>query len=600
MKKNFMIVWVSASSFVPILLSIVFALSANLLQISQLQSLFMQPIIVMLLILLPAFSCLLFMRSFDKWLVDIIKQKENRIVQASLQRILYEHIAYSIVSFLILAFLLSYSIFNNAADIIFIFLIYTGVMMTTYALFYFGILVRLQRYLYSNGFLIQFESTPWNQNPATAVAMALSGIFITTTLFVYMISKTIGSAITLYDVLQRALVVIVVIGVPLVMLILMLRQFYFQQINNKQLQLRSLYLLLEKLYGNLELTDAFLEDMVATVGQVIGAKCVTLGIFSTNEEKERVISVEQQAEGELSLDFEHMRSSLEVPVMIGGRVVARFCLSDKIRAFQFTKEDEEMMMIFSRAFAVALQNSYYVEELKKERKVAQEAASIKSQILSTMSHELRTPLNAIIGYSDILIDMLEDTISEKQITNLKRIKESGRHLLRIINDILDLSKMEAGQMTPVIESIHMQSLLQFCMHNAQSLRGNKPVNLYIQGDTDIWIKNDEQKLKQIIMNLVSNAIKFTEQGSVTVHFAKEEKDIVLIVEDTGIGIPPEHQTLIFEPFKQIDGSLARKYKGTGLGLSIVARLVSILNGTIRVESEREKGSRFIVRLEDIS
>ncbi|WP_246147365.1 sensor histidine kinase, partial [Aneurinibacillus danicus] len=198
-----------------------------------------------------------------------------------------------------------------------------------------------------------------------------------------------------------------------------------------------------------------------------------------------------------------------------------------------------------------------------------------------------------------VIDVLEGSVPEKQVNNIKRIKESGKHLLAVINDILDLSKMEAGRMALVIEPVYIQSLLRFCMHNAESLRGDKPILLRIEGETDIWIQSDEQKLKQIVMNLVSNAIKFTEQGFVTVRLTRDETDILIAVEDTGIGISPEHHAMIFEPFKQIDGSLARKYKGTGLGLSVTARLVSLLNGTISVESEQGKGSCFTVRLANV-
>ncbi|WP_286884127.1 GAF domain-containing sensor histidine kinase [Aneurinibacillus sp. UBA3580] len=599
MRKKTMVLWISASFLVPILLSVVFALSVNLLHMYQLAGLLQKPFLGLFTVLFSVFFCALVMQRFDKWLIDVSKQKENGLVQASLRRILYEYVVYSIVSFLFLAFLFFYQVVDGKKDMIFIVFICIGVIMTTYAPFYFGILMQVQRDLYRNGFPIQFEKVGWNQSAVTAVIMAFLGIFITTTLFVYIISKTIGNAITLYDVWQRALVVIVVVGVPLVMLILMIRRFYLQQLKYRQQQLHSLHLLLEKLYGSLELTDGFLEDMVATVGQVIGARKVTLTIILNEGKEKRIISSNKYADTSLISEHEGSDSFLEVPVVIGKREVGRFSLIDKVGAFRFTKEDEEMMMSFSRAFAVALQNSHYIEELKKERRIAQEAANLKSQILSTMSHELRTPLNAIIGYSDIVIDVLEGSVPEKQVNNIKRIKESGKHLLAVINDILDLSKMEAGRMALVIEPVYIQSLLRFCMHNAESLRGDKPILLRIEGETDIWIQSDEQKLKQIVMNLVSNAIKFTEQGFVTVRLTRDETDILIAVEDTGIGISPEHHAMIFEPFKQIDGSLARKYKGTGLGLSVTARLVSLLNGTISVESEQGKGSCFTVRLANV-
>jgi signal transduction histidine kinase len=596
MKRKQMIVWVAASFLTPILLSVIFALSVNLLHIQHFADLWRRPFLNSLLILFPVFSCFLFVKRLEKWVHEVSYQKESGLVQASLQRILYECIILSAISFLLLAFLLSYQLFARKEDILYIFFICTGVMMTTYAPFYFGIIVLMNRHLYRNGFPVQLEQASWKQSAATPVTLALFGVFITTTLFVYMISKTIGTAITLYDVLQRALVVSVIIGVPLVMLIFMIHQFYFQQLQHKQKQLRSLHFLLEKLYSNLELNDLFLEDVVATVGHVIGAKYAALAIFSEEGTVQRFIT-----SGWKQKDFPYpeMSSFLGVPIMIGERTVGSFYITEKIGAMQFTEEDKELVTSFSRAFAVALQNSYYIDELKKERKTAQEAANLKSQILSTMSHELRTPLNAIIGYSDILLDVLQESISEKQMMNLERIKESSLHLLGVINDILDLSKMEAGQMKPSIAPIHLRTLLQFCMYNAESLRGNKPIEFRLEGDTEVWVQSDEQKVKQIMMNLLSNAIKFTDQGEIVIRVKKIKRDIYLSVEDTGIGILPEHQALIFRPFKQIDGSLARKYKGTGLGLSIVERLVSLLNGTIQVESEFGKGSCFTVRLMDV-
>lgn len=596
MDKKERTLWISGSFFIPILLSVIFAVSANLLHFKQLAGLLGRPFTSLCIFLFPIIFCLLFIWRYKQWEFRVIKLKDGGVVHASLRRILNEYIVYSLVSFLSVAFFFYSQVLEQTDNLLLIFLICMGVMMTAYAPFYFGMLVRMYRYLYRIGFPVSFEKTGWNQSAVTAVVLVVVGVFITTTFFVYIISQTIGNAITLYDVWQRALVVAVVVGIPLVMLFLMIRQFYFQQLKHKQSQLHSMHLLLEKLYGNLELTDSFLEDVVETVGQVIGA-CETILTISTEDGVERRIASTEQCRGQhTTFGSAEEFSILEVPIHTDGRVVGRFHLHNKIGALQFTKEDEEMMQSFSRAFSVALQNSHYIKELKKERKIAQEAANLKSNILSTMSHELRTPLNSIIGYSDIVVTVLEGSIPDKQMMNIKRIKESGKHLLGVINDILDLSKMEAGQMSVVSEPVQLGALLQFCMHNAESLRAAKPIDLVIVGERDIWIRSDEQKLKQIIMNLVSNAIKFTEQGSVIIHVSRQAEDVIIAVEDTGIGISLEHRDAIFQPFKQIDGSLARKYKGTGLGLSIVSRLVSLLGGTIRVESEEGYGSRFIVHL----
>ncbi|MCP1356276.1 sensor histidine kinase [Aneurinibacillus migulanus] len=599
MRKKQMVLWISAGFLVPILLSAIFALSADLLHLYQLKNLLRKPSLEVFIIVSPAFFCSLFMLRYHKWLRVVEKQQESGLIHVSFRRILHEYMMHSMLSFFLLSFLVTYWGNGRQEDIVLIFLICMGVMITAYAPFYFGLLVRIYDYLYRLGFSVQFRNAGWNQGAVMAVGMAIIGIFVTTTLFVYIISKTIGSAITLYDAWERAFIISIVVGVPLIMLILMIRQFYSHLLQHKHSQLLSLHLLLEKLYGNLELTDMFLEDMVATVKQVIGADVVTLVIHAKREGKERIFPAGYYREGESVKEYTEECSSMRVPIFIDGQTAGYFCLRDKVGALRFTREDGEIMRSFSRAFSMVLQNSHYIEELKKERQVAQEAAGLKSQILSTMSHELRTPLNAIIGYSDIVIDVLRGSVPDKQITNVKRINESGRHLLGVINDILDLSKMEAGQMNATIEPVHMRTLLQFCMHNAENLCGERPIVFSIEGETDIWIRSDEQKLKQIIMNLVSNAVKFTERGSIIVRLSRRARDVIIEVEDTGVGILQEHQTAIFEPFKQIDGSLARKYKGTGLGLSIAARLVSLLGGSICVESEKGQGSRFSIHLSDV-
>ncbi|WP_231956095.1 sensor histidine kinase [Aneurinibacillus soli] len=530
---------------------------------------------------------------------DIDGKQIPRLIRLSLDSMMREYVLFSMIAFLMSAFFLSNVLFDTTNKVWFLSIIFAGVMMTTYSPFYFLLLVQVHQYLYRHGLTVQMETRFWGVSAAISIVLALAGIFVTTTMFVYLIAKTIGSVITLYDVLERAGVVIVVIGLPLIMLIWMIRRVYLQQLNQRQQQIQAMYRLTEKLHSSLRIDEDVLQDIVTNVRDVVGAKEAVLLVFSGSSEAEpRVIATgSDRLPDWLNDSGRHEDASLlSVPITAGSIHMGWFYVRDKKEALQFTEDDLDVLRNFTRSLSVALQNVQYIEELKKEQKVAEEAAALKSQILSTMSHELRTPLNAIIGYSDILLDVCEGSISERQFKNIRRIKDSGIHLLGLINDILDLSKMEAGEMKVSIQSVNVSVLVQFCLQNAAVLFGQKPIVFSIEGDEDVWLYTDEQKLKQIVMNLLSNAVKFTEQGSVVLRIMKEDNHIVLTVEDTGIGIAPENIGLIFQPFKQIDGSLNRKYKGTGLGLSIVERLVRLLEGSIQVESVQGEGTCFTVQL----
>jgi GAF domain-containing protein len=288
----------------------------------------------------------------------------------------------------------------------------------------------------------------WSRGAAISIAFALSGIFVTTTLFVYIIAKTMGNTIKLTDVLDRAVIVSFIVGVPVILLIMIIRRFYFQQLKQKQMQLRSLQNVSEKLYKNLDMEDEFLKDVVVTVRDVIQAKYAALALFTEDRKIARFIYAGWDGMPGMSLpegkgllghlaNVRHpvrtssasrhlkasgvphghpvMNSFLGVPILYEGDVIGSFYLTDKSSAVQFTKEDEEMVELFSRSLGIAIKNSQYVQELIVEHKAAQEAARLKSQILSTTSHELRTPLHAIIGYSDILIGSLKDMITDKQM-----------------------------------------------------------------------------------------------------------------------------------------------------------------------------------------
>jgi len=239
-------------------------------------------------------------------------------------------------------------------------------------------------------------------------------------------------------------------------------------------------------------------------------------------------------------------------------------------------------------------------DLSTAREKAEEANQIKSEFLANMSHELRTPLNSVIGYADLMLEGMSASLSPQQSDYLKRILSNGERLLTLINEVLDLSKIEAGRFELISVPMSPVDLLLRVEEQMRPMFSTKGLQFSLQIDPEMLsmkLLGDPGRLEQVLANLMSNAIKFTETGSVTVS-VKTIKNArwQVTVKDTGIGIPPHARDLIFEAFRQVDGSSQRKHEGSGLGLAIAQRIVKLMGGAITVESEVGSGSAFTVDL----
>jgi signal transduction histidine kinase len=242
---------------------------------------------------------------------------------------------------------------------------------------------------------------------------------------------------------------------------------------------------------------------------------------------------------------------------------------------------------------LAIQNARLFRELEEKSRQLEVASRHKSQFLANMSHELRTPLNAILGYAELILDEIYGPVPEKIREVLERVHASGKHLLGLINDVLDLSKIEAGQLTLALADYSMRELVQTVFTAVEPLAAEKSLALEVTVPPDLPPGHgDERRLAQVVMNLVGNAIKFTEAGAVRVRVTATDGVFEVGVADTGPGIAPADQQRIFEEFQQADSSTTRKKGGTGLGLSIARRIVELHGGRIWVESTPGRGSTF--------
>jgi signal transduction histidine kinase len=288
------------------------------------------------------------------------------------------------------------------------------------------------------------------------------------------------------------------------------------------------------------------------------------------------------------------RAALAAPMLREGVAIGAIALR-KPQAGAFTPRQIELLEAFAAQAVIAIENVRLFTEIQEKSRQLEVASQHKSQFLANMSHELRTPLNAIIGYTEMMADGLYGDMPEKAAAVLERVQSNGRHLLGLINDVLDLSKIEAGQLSLASEDYSVTDMVSTVLAATESLARTKGLALESAVAPGLPMgRGDARRLSQVLLNLVGNAIKFTDQGKVEISGKRAGEFFELAVSDTGFGIAPEDQKRIFDEFQQVDNTSTRKKGGTGLGLSISRKIVELHGGSITVESEMGKGSTFKV------
>jgi signal transduction histidine kinase len=293
------------------------------------------------------------------------------------------------------------------------------------------------------------------------------------------------------------------------------------------------------------------------------------------------------------------RGLLVVPLLGAERIVGALVVRRK-EPGEFPQSTVDLLQTFAAQSVLAIQNAGLFSEIEDKSRQLELASEHKSQFLASMSHELRTPLNAIIGLTEMMVTNAARFGTEKALEPLRRVNAAGTHLLSLINEILDLSKIEAGKLDLNLEPVNLARLIDEVIGTAGQLAEKNQNRLIVEAQENLGALNaDSMRLKQILLNLLTNACKFTKAGEVALRVRKvvDGRDwIELAVADSGIGMTAEQQAKLFQDFTQADSLTARRYGGTGLGLALSRKLARMMGGDVTVASEAGKGSVFTVRL----
>ncbi len=295
-------------------------------------------------------------------------------------------------------------------------------------------------------------------------------------------------------------------------------------------------------------------------------------------------------------DKDPIRTVLAVPMLKGKDLVGTITIY-RLELKPFTDKQIALVETFADQAVIAIENVRLFDEIQEKSRQLAEASQHKSQFLANMSHELRTPLNAILGYTELISDSVYGEPPEKMRDVLKRIEGNGRHLLGLINDVLDLSKIEAGQLVLALADYSLKDVVHGVFSAVEPLAAEKNIAFKVEVAEDLPAgRGDERRITQVLLNLVGNAIKFTDQGGVTIRASAIDGSYNLSVSDTGPGISEADQAKLFQEFQQADNSITRKKGGTGLGLAISKRIIEMQGGRIWLDSQLGQGSTFFVSL----
>jgi signal transduction histidine kinase len=311
----------------------------------------------------------------------------------------------------------------------------------------------------------------------------------------------------------------------------------------------------------------------------IGSKSL-VGIATATRQPRIVQDVTTDPDHQQNPLLPSTRAEAVIPLISRDAVIGALDVqSTEVNAF--SPDVVELLMTLADQIAIAIQNARFYARQKETAEHLARANQLKTEFLTTMSHELRTPLNSIIGFSQVILEEIDGPLTEMQKADLVSIHSSGQHLLGLINDVLDLMKIEAGQLELNFEEVDLKNNIQAVVSAASELIKNKPIIIEQKvPDKPLIIQADNTRVRQVLLNLLSNAVKFTETGKITVTVSQNNGHVVVNIADTGIGIPPEKLLEVFSDFTQVDSSSTRRFGGMGLGLPIAKKLIELHGGRI--------------------